>query len=167
MYARLALICLMLLLPLTVNAEPSAKVPSRARCAVCGMFVAKYPIWVAVIESSGKSRYFDGAKDMLAFYFNPRAFGGSDADRKGAIWVKDYYSLKWIDGRKAFYVTGSDIMGPMGHEFIPFDGRSAAETFMQDHKGKKILAFSDITPEMVDSMRRGMMMMKMHGQNMK
>ncbi len=163
MFVRLVLIAIISLIPLTARAgQPYDKIPSRARCSVCGMFVAKYPIWVAEIKTAGKTRYFDGAKDMLAFHFNPTAFNGGEADKDGEVWVKDYYSLKWIDGRKAFYVTGSDIMGPMGHEFIPFDGRVAAETFRDDHKGKMVLAFTDITPEMVEAMRHGMKMkMKM------
>ena len=149
---------LFLLIPASAGAAPGGKVSPRARCAVCGMFVAKYPSWISVIETAGKKRYFDGAKDMLAFHFAPESFGGKSSESKGKIWVKDYYSLKWIDGRKAFYVTGSDVLGPMGHEFIPFSTRKAAETFKADHKGKRILAFADITPEMVEKMRKGMMM---------
>lgn len=139
-------------------AVPGGKIPARARCAVCGMFVARYPSWVSVIESGGRKRYFDGVKDMLAFHFSPAAFGGKKADADGRIWVKDYYSLEWVDGRKAFYVTGSDVLGPMGFEFVPFATREAAGNFMADHHGKRVLAFGEITPEMVAAMRKGMMM---------
>jgi nitrous oxide reductase accessory protein NosL len=41
----------------------------------------------------------------------------------------------------------------MGKEFIPFAGKGAAENFMRDHKGEKIVALTDITDELVQSMR--------------
>ena len=35
-------------------------------CPVCGMFVAKYPEWIAaVVFKDGHAHYFDGAKDMF------------------------------------------------------------------------------------------------------
>ena len=41
---------------------------------------------------------------------------------------------------------GSDVFGPMGRELIPFVKESEARDFLQDHKGKKILRFSDVIP---------------------
>ena len=71
------------------------------------------------------------------------------------IWIKDYYTLQWLDARKAFYVVGSDVYGPMGKEVIPFSSRDAAENFLQDHHGEKIFVFDDISDDLVQSMRSG------------
>ena len=60
------------------------------------------------------------------------------------ILVTDYYTQKTIDARKAFYVTNSDIHGPMGHELIPFANEKDAKIFKKDHYGKLILKFTDI-----------------------
>ena len=126
------------------------------RCAVCGMFVVKYPAWLARIKrADGTVRSFDGVKDMMVYYFDPTRFGDPAGPDKAEIRVKDYYNLRWIDGRKAFYVVGSDVYGPMGHEFIPFALREAAEAFSKDHHGKKILTFDAITPQQVEKMRAG------------
>jgi nitrous oxide reductase accessory protein NosL len=54
-----------------------------------------------------------------------------------------------MDGKKAFYVIGSDTYGPMGKEFIPFASLKSAETFLKDHKGTKILEFSKIEEALV------------------
>ena len=35
----------------------------------------------------------------------------------------EYYSLTRIDARAAWYVIGSGVVGPMGHELIPLDPR--------------------------------------------
>ena len=139
-----------------------ATVTDRDRCAVCGMFVGKYPEWVAQIAlSDGRNFMFDGPKDMLVFYFAPEEYG-VEGGRVDHLHVKDYYSQRWLDGREAFYVIGSDVYGPMGEEFVPFDSRQAAESFLKDHHGKEILSFEDISPALVQSMRKGhKMKMKM------
>jgi copper chaperone NosL len=125
-----------------------------ARCPVCGMFVAKYDVWITRLQiGSDKFLDFDGVKDLLAYYFQPTAYGGKESDRNGRIWVKDYYALKWLDGRQASYVIGSDVHGPMGHELIPFSTRAGAEAFLADHQGRRILSFTEITPELVEELR--------------
>ena len=130
-----------------------------ARCAVCGMFVAKYPNWVVTLTlSDGETKYFDGVKDMMVFYFAPQKYGAKPGSTINEISVADYYSLTPVEARKAFYVVGSDINGPMGHEFIPFAAKSAAESFNKDHQGKEILTFEAITSEKVEALRAGQRM---------
>ncbi|MEW6426544.1 MAG: nitrous oxide reductase accessory protein NosL [Thermodesulfobacteriota bacterium] len=126
------------------------------RCPVCGMFVAKYQSWVSRAELNGKVHYFDGAKDMMAFLFEPEKYQA--AGKPGRISVKDYYTLEWIDGTTAFYVVGSDVYGPMGHEFVPFATKEAAENFRKDHQGRQVLGFAEISRELVEELRHGQRM---------
>jgi copper chaperone NosL len=143
----------------SAQAAPAEGVDPSVRCAVCGMFVAKYDNWLAQIRLADETvMYFDGVKDLLVFYFDPGGYSKAAPKDIKEIWVKDYYSLQWLDGRSAFYVMGSDVYGPMGKEFIPFATREAAYSFLQDHKGEKILVFSEITNDLVQSMRAGMKM---------
>lgn len=136
-------------------ADPVDKVGPQERCQVCGMFVAKYPVWITqIVMEDGKIRFFDGVKDLMVFYRTPDTYGARQ-DQLTEVWVKDYYSLEWIDGRKAFYVVGSDVYGPMGHEFIPFATREAAADFKKDHKGTRVVSFEEITIPLLDSMRQG------------
>jgi len=119
----------------------------RGNCAVCGMYVANFPDWAAVATfKDGTQAWFDGPKDLFTFLFDP---GRYTARRKGSdiasIQVKDYYGLKHIDGRSAWYVLGSDVLGPMGKELVPFRTESAARDFLKDHRGQKVLAFHEIT----------------------
>lgn len=160
---RIMLLVVCLSLSTFSIAAPVDPVEPDVRCPVCGMKVAKYNNWIAQIQVSGEAAaMFDGVKDMLAYYFNPEKYGGS-GDMAGAeIWVKDYYRLHWIDGRNAYYVIGSDVLGPMGDEFVPFQHLDAAENFMKDHQGKSILGFDDITADQVVKMqKKHMMKMKM------
>lgn len=147
-------ICSVLLIGGVVHAEPEKKVPAKTRCSVCGMFVEKYDNWIVQVRLKDDSvMFFDGVKDMMVFYFNSGNYSSYDQKDIKEIWVRDYYSLKWLDGFKTLYVTGSDVYGPMGKEFIPFGSKAAAENFLNDHKGKKIHSFEEITDELVQSMR--------------
>lgn len=122
----------------------------REKCPVCGMFVAKYPDFLARIVFSDAAFHFDGVKDMMKFIIHlDRYAPGRKSSGISAIYVTDYYSMNPIDGRKAFYVIGSDVYGPMGKELIPFSKKSEAEEFLRDHKGKRLLTFGEITPELV------------------
>jgi len=125
------------------------------KCPVCGMFVYKNPKWAAFIyyEKDGKSEYlaFDGVKDMMKFYFEPVKWGKYENIKNNIkkIVIRDYYTLKPVLAESAWYVVGSDVWGPMGNELIPFKTEAAAKNFLRDHKGKKILRFSEITKELV------------------
>ena len=149
----------------SLNSAPVDPVDAKERCAVCGMFVAKYQPWIAQLHADGQvPAMFDGVKDMMAYYFKPGNYGGAGDMATANIYVKDYYQQKWIDGRTAYYVVGSDVMGPMGDELIPFDSQDAAENFKKDHKGTQVMKFDEISMEMVMEMKKKhMMKMKKKG----
>jgi len=127
------------------------KPTAKDKCPVCGMFIVKYPDFVAeVIYRDGAYALFDGAKDMFKYLFNLPAYAPSRrASDIEAVYVTDYYSLTLVDGRGAWYVVGSDIYGPMGRELIPFASEKEAKEFMADHKGKQLLRFGQVTPDLV------------------
>jgi copper chaperone NosL len=122
--------------------EGTIQVAHDEKCPICGMFVYKYPRWAAQIFYAQKHYSFDGVKDLMKYYFKHK-------DGISKILVTDYYSQKAIDAKESYFVIGSDTYGPMGHELIPFKNESDAKTFLIDHKGKKIVKFSDITQEAV------------------
>ena len=120
----------------------------KDKCPVCGMFVAKYPEWVAQITFRDDFRvYFDGSKDLFKYYFQVSRFspGRGQGDIE-ALWVTDYYAVTLIDALKAFFVLGSDVYGPMGRELIPFEKEEDAREFLKDHKGQRLLRFREVTP---------------------
>lgn len=137
-----------------VEHKPIA-VKETEKCPVCGMFVAKYPSWVAQISyetnKGERNFYFDGVKDLMKFYFDPNKwgkFGYLKKEKIKNILVSDYYTQKAIDGQNAFFVIRSDVYGPMGNELVPFEFFEDALEFLKDHKGKKILKFSEIQAEL-------------------
>lgn len=146
---------LLLLLVLTTSVTHAASSPSpKDKCPVCGMFVAKYPDWVVVATFKDSTTYFfDGAKDFFTWYHNMKKFTPSrNQTAISTIFMRDYYHLKHIDARAAYFVIGSDVYGPMGKELVPFEKQSDAQAFLKDHQGKKILRFNDVTPAILKVM---------------
>ena len=145
-----AAMLLVLALPAGAGAGPAPVAfpdpKPRDLCPVCGMVVSKYPPWVAtVVYRDGHAHHFDGAKDMFKYLFDvPRYAKGHRAQDIARIGVTEYYEVKRIDARTAWYVIGSDVLGPMGHELIPLASRADAEEFMHDHGGKRILRFDEV-----------------------
>jgi nitrous oxide reductase accessory protein NosL len=123
----------------------------RDRCPVCGMFVARYPDWIAEVRfADGGYAVFDGAKDLFKFLAAPgRYLPGRAGSEVRAIWVTDYYAVRPVDGRAAHFVLGSDVLGPMGRELVPFACREEAEEFRRDHHGTRVLRFEEVTADVL------------------
>ena len=123
------------------------------RCAVCGMYVATYPNWVAAAEfSDGALVFFDGPKDMFAYYFNLPAYRPGDK-RKDLVglYVTEYFTMERVLAQDVYFVAGSEVLGPMGHELVPVAGDDALARFLSKHGGKKVLCFSAGSLQEVES----------------
>jgi len=127
----------------------------RDVCPVCGMFVTRYPEWTAtLVHADGHTVHFDGAKDLFKYRLDLDRYAAGRAAPERLL-VTEYYGLARIDARGAWYVIGSDVLGPMGHELIPFSSRAEAEEFSRDHKGKGVLRYEEIDRSRVESVDLG------------
>ncbi len=141
--------------PAALGGDPPRPGP-KDKCPVCGMFVAKYPDWTGHAElADGTRLVFDGAKDLFKFVLEPGRWlpSRTRADVKVAT-VTDYYALAPVDAHAALYVVGSDVLGPMGRELVPFARRTDAEEFLRDHRGTRILSFDEVTADVVRALDR-------------
>ena len=130
------------------GAEPRPAGPDD-RCAVCGMFVQKYHNWIAtVVFEDGSQVFFDGPKDFFRYILDLEKYK-AQGRKVSEAFVTDYYRVRLIDATIAHFVLGSDVMGPMGGELVPLEKREEAETFAQDHGGREILGFGEITLEKI------------------
>jgi copper chaperone NosL len=133
-------------------------------CGVCGMYPAKFVKWQSqVIFTDNKMVPFDGCKDMFKYILNMAKFDQEHTEKDiAAIWVKDYNSGKWLDGRAVSYVVGSSEMGPMGKELIPFANPVEALSFKKEKSGM-IMNYDDVTMDDIKKLGG----MKMNGKKMK
>lgn len=129
----------------------------RDTCPVCGMFVEKYPDWVAtVLFADGTALHFDGAKDFFKFLADVGHYApGRTRDQITAMGVTDYYEVARVRAEDALFAIGSDVLGPMGHELVPLATEADAGDFMKDHAGKRLLTFAEVTPELLAGLDAG------------
>ena len=151
-YCRLIIAIIFLSVSGSLADEVKPATPALGdKCPVCGMFVAKYPDFLAeIVFKDGSHAFFDGVKDMMKYYFDLSKYNpAKNTAEIAAIFVNDYYNLSPTNGLKAYYVFGSDVYGPMGKELVPFKEESDAKEFMKDHAGKSIYKFNDINKHLI------------------
>ncbi len=109
-------------------------------CANCGMPSLEFPKWV----SRADEHYFCSPRCLfLKIQKEPEIKSAK------SLTVMDYYEAKVIAASNAFFVIGSDITGPMGHDFVPFTDEAAAKDFLKEHKGIKILRMANINETVI------------------
>ncbi|MCV2219797.1 nitrous oxide reductase accessory protein NosL [Thauera sp. Sel9] len=130
-------------------------VPADARCPVCGMYPARFPNWAAqLIFSDGSAHFFDSPVDLFVFLDEPARFDAKHtAEDAAALYVADHRSGSWLDARKAVFVIGSGVRGPMrGPDLPAFAEAAAALAFIAEHGGRA-LAFDEIGRSTVHDLR--------------
>jgi len=124
------------------------------RCPVCGMFVSPYPEWIAQVRhDDAATMFFDGCKDLFKYLLSLDRYARSKSHKNvAAVFVTNYYDGEVIAAHNAFFVVGSSVMGPTGPELVPHRSLEAAQDFAQDHDGRRILRFDEITSAILRAM---------------
>ena len=138
---------LILAQPAILNAAPGTGpdlspqyVQRSARCPVCGMYPYRTPQWTAqIVFNDQTASSFDSPLDLFRFLNNIALF---DKQHKaadiGAIYVADYATKAWTDAPN-----------------LPaFATREAADAHAKA-QGGKVLAFGEVTREVVKSLAGG------------
>lgn len=134
-------------------------IPKDARCPVCGMYPARMPRWAAqVLYRDGHAHFFDSPVDLMQFLGAvPHHSPGYTADDLLSSWVTDAARTTagkhhWVPLQQAWFVHGSDALGPMRRGDLPaFATQAQAEAFSQK-RGGRALAFTDIGPDIIRSL---------------
>lgn len=92
-------------------------------------------------EAGGDEVVFDSVKCMFRWL-------GQHADAREP-WVTEHLTRTERPAREVFFVTGTDLQGPMGPDLVPVDTREHAEEIRRSHHGEAVLTFAEVTPEVV------------------
>jgi len=113
-----------------------------ARCEHCGMRADPAGAFTAGATLEGRTLAFDSNKCLLRYRLDHPSITGA--------WVTDYYARTHLALDAAFFVTGSDVMGPMGADLVALGSRVDGERVVHAHHGV-LHTFGEITPELVRS----------------
>ena len=134
------------LLPL--DERGTMQITDRDRCPVCAMWVVRYREFAAAIQlKDGKTFYFCSNGCMLRSWMQPEIFlGVAKAELKRSV-VQDYFTGKQVSGRSVHWISGSDVIGPMGPALVPVKDEQHVEVFKRRHGAKEIFRLSEMTDE--------------------
>lgn len=125
------------------------------RCPVCAMFPARRPETAAAMTlTSGETFYFCGNGCLLRTWLRPTVYLGRKQAAIERIVVRDYFSGKPVDGRRATWIAGSDVVGPMGPAIVVLGDRGQLETFKKRHGGQTVFSFDQVDDALWKSISR-------------
>ena len=105
------------------------------------MYPARFPKFnCQIVFKDGSYEAFDSAIGLLVYLHFPDKTGIKLKPVSG-IYFKDYLKAGWLEADKAIFVTGSEIRGPMGVQFLPVDSERAAKELKKQAHGKDIIHF--------------------------
>jgi len=146
---RLRLLILIVICALFMGCSGSSgtdprNVEAHKECPLCGMIPAKYPLFnCQIIFDDGTYEAFDSAAGLLVYLYFPDKTG-FEVKKVRKIYFKDYLEQKWLDADKTWFVLGSEILGPMGIEFLPVSSEKLAMELKTKEQGAAIIPFNKV-----------------------
>lgn len=121
------------------------QISPQDRCPVCAMKPAKHSKFASAIQlKGGETYYFCGTGCMIRAWMHPDVFLNASAAVLGQCVVPDYFSGAQIDGQAAFWVAGSDVVGPMGPALVPLTAQDDVDAFIKRHGGKIVFRLDEL-----------------------
>jgi len=135
----------LLLTNCTSSISPGPRtIEAHKECPLCGMFPARYPRFhCQIVFQDGSYEAFDSTIGLLVYLYFPEKTGFKVKEIH-QVYFMDYLKESWIESQDTYLVVGSDIMGPMGLEFLAVDSRTAAEELIEKENGKLSVQFNHV-----------------------
>lgn len=99
-------------------------------CEKCKMIISEKVFAAQYQLSVGKTVKFDDLGCMFHY------MEGEEKALISAVYVMDYDSKVWIDGKNAYYVWTENISTPMGHGIVALRDSQEAKEHANKEKGK-------------------------------
>ena len=130
----------------SLGPEGDMAISPEDRCPVCAMLPIRYPRFAAaIVLKDGRTYYFCSPGCMLNAWLHPDIFLGSSAAQLERPVVREYLSGAVMDAREVFWVSGSDVVGPMGPALVPLKDRAHLEAFRRRHGARKVFRLDELT----------------------
>ena len=121
------------------------QVSAQDRCPVCGMKVIRYPKFSCAIQlKDNTTYYFCSTGCMLRSWTHPEIYLGTMPTLLKRPVVKEYFSGQQVDARDIIFVSGSDIIGPMGPALVPVLDEHYLEVLKKRHGFKNIFILKNL-----------------------
>ena len=125
------------------------QISSQDRCPVCGMKVIRYPKFSSAIRLTNQATYYFCSNGcMLKTWLHPEIFLKSTRQALSLAVVRDYFTGRQLDAEKAFWIAGSDVIGPMGPAMVALQESHAVDAFLKRHGGQRVFRLHELTDDL-------------------
>jgi nitrous oxide reductase accessory protein NosL len=125
------------LVPLTADGRMQISDPDR--CPLCGMFPAKRQKSAAAMAlADGRTFYFCGNGCLLRAWHDPATHLNASSESIRRMVVRDFFSGGPLDAQQAWWVAGSDVVGPMGPALVALSSEADVTQFKARHGGTTV-----------------------------
>jgi copper chaperone NosL len=115
----------------------------KSRCPTCGMVLDPTNRFATELHGAGGVvTTFDTPKCAFTALRQPGPFTSAE------LFARGYYTQTLLPAKALTFAQGSDVLGPMGLDFIPVE-REHATRFAQEHTAKTMLEADAITAAVV------------------
>jgi nitrous oxide reductase accessory protein NosL len=128
-----------------ISPEGALQPGPKDHCPVCGMFPARAPKFAAAVElHKGRAFYFCTNSCLLISWRKNWQHLGVIPEAVEQMLVRDYFSGAVLDAQKAWWVAGSDVIGPMGPALVTLQSQKAVEAFKKRHGGRFVFQLHEV-----------------------
>jgi hypothetical protein len=84
---------------------------------------------------------------MLKAWLRPDIFLGAAPGEVGRPVVQDYFSGQPVDARRVFWISGSDVIGPMGPALVALQDAAHVDAFHRRHGGSRPFGLEELNED--------------------
>ena len=107
------------------------------------MFPVKYPKSAAAMQlKDGRTFYFCSNGCLLRTWRRTHLHLGVAKQAIARMTVRDYFSGAPLDAQRAWWVAGSDVIGPMGPAIVALSSEKDVSAFKARHGGRHVFQLS-------------------------
>lgn len=118
------------------------------RCPLCAMLPARYPEFSCAIKlMDNHTYYFCCPRCLLRVWAEPERFLNVSRKNISHIIVRHYFTGDQFDGGSAIWVSGSNVIGPMGPAIVPLKTQTEVSAFKQRHGAKHVFHLNEPTAD--------------------
>ena len=134
-----------------LDAFGDMQVSRKDNCSICGMPVHKHLKFATGIELvDGTAFYFCGTQCLVRAWLQPDIYLGTPKESVKRSIVTSYFSGNHIQGKDAFFIMGSDVMGPMGPSLIALSNEKERDSFIGRHGGTAVYGITAVSKTILE-----------------
>lgn len=109
-------------------------------CERCKMIISDKKFAAQYREKNGNTVKFDDTGCMIEHIINNENVNDGSVD----IYVVDYDTGQWIDGKEAYYIWTEEIKTPMGYGIVAFRDRNSAGKFRKNREATFVGSYTEV-----------------------